>query len=63
MEANLLETVQVHQQIWDKVIQIFDQLVKLLPDALLTAEEFAVILQAAFDNLDLGLLPAVWIRY
>ncbi len=58
VEANLLETVQVHQQIWDKVIQIFDQLVELLPDALLTAEEFAVILQAAFDNLDLGLLPS-----
>lgn len=36
VKANLLETVQVHQQIWDKVIQIFDQLVELLPDALLT---------------------------
>ena len=56
--ANLLEAAQVHQQIWDKVIQIFDQMSQLLPDTKLTAEEFAVILHAAFDNLDLGLLPS-----
>lgn len=59
-EANdhgLLESIQLHQQIWDHVIQIFDQMSQLLQDTLLTAGEFAVILQSAFDNLDLGLLP------
>lgn len=57
VEAGLLEAAQVHQQIWDKVIGIFDQISRLLPDTPLSAEEFADILHCAFDNLDLGLLP------
>jgi len=58
VEADLLETAQVHQQIWDKLIFIFDQMAQLLGDTLLSAEEFAVILKTAFDHLDLGLLPS-----
>ena len=57
LEQGLLETVQVHQQIWDRVIQIFNQIDQLLQDMPLSAEEFSVLLHAAFDNLDLGLLP------
>ncbi len=57
VENNFLETAQVHQQIWDKIIQIFDQMSRILQDELLTAEDFAMILHSAFDSLDLGLLP------
>lgn len=57
LDHGLLETVQVHQQIWDRVIAIFNQLDQLLQDTPLSADAFAVILRAAFDNLDLGLLP------
>lgn len=57
VEHHLLDTAQVHQQIWDKVIQIFNQISQILQDSLLSAEEFAVILHSAFDNLNLGLLP------
>lgn len=57
MEHSFLEAAQVHKQIWDKVIQIFDQMSRILQDTPLTADEFAVILHSAFDNLDLGLLP------
>ncbi|MBQ3510106.1 MAG: helicase-exonuclease AddAB subunit AddB [Peptococcaceae bacterium] len=57
VEHNLLEAAQVHQQIWDKVIQIFNQMTRILQESLLSADEFAVILHSAFDNLDLGLLP------
>ena len=57
IEHHFLDVAQVHQQIWDKIIQIFDQMSRILQDAVLTADEFAVILHSAFDNLDLGLLP------
>ncbi len=57
VEHHFLETAQVHQQIWDKVIQIFDQMDRILQEDVLSADEFAVILHSAFDNLDLGLLP------
>lgn len=52
-----LAEAQVHQQIWDHVIQILDQMDNLLADQPLSAEEFSTILRTAFDNLDLGLLP------
>ncbi len=54
---NLMEEAQVHQQIWDKMIHIFDQMSTLLQDTPLTSEAFAAILQSAVQNLDLGLLP------
>ena len=57
VEYSFLKAAQVHKQIWDKVIQIFDQMNHILQDTLLSADEFAVILHSAFDNLDLGLLP------
>ncbi len=57
VEHSFLEAAQVHKQIWDKVIQIFDQMNRILQDTPLTADAFAVILHSAFDNLDLGLLP------
>lgn len=57
LAQGFLETVQVHQQIWDRVIQIFDQIDQLLQDTPLSAEAFALLLHTAFDNLDLGLLP------
>ena len=57
VEHSFLEAAQVHKQIWDKVIQIFDQMTRILQDTRLSADEFAVILHSAFDNLDLGLLP------
>ena len=56
-EGGFLESVQTHQQIWDKVVEIFNQMDYLLGDTLLTLEDFAVLLQSAFDKLDLGLLP------
>lgn len=56
--CELLEQAQVHQQIWNKLIHIFDQMTNLLQDTFLTVEEFSVILQAAVQNLDLGLIPS-----
>ncbi len=58
MEHQMLETAQMHQQIWDKIIHIFDQITQLLQDTMLSADAFAVILQSAVQNLDLGLLPS-----
>ncbi len=57
VEQGLLDIAQVHQQIWEHLIQIFDQMSQILQQTLLSAEEFAVLLQSAFDHLDLGLLP------
>ena len=58
LQQNLLDVAQVHQQIWDKLIHIFDQMGQLLHDTKLTAESFATILLSAVQNLDLGLLPS-----
>ena len=61
MEAaghQLLEEAQIHQQIWDKLIHIFNQMTALLQDTVISAEAFYIILQSAVENLDLGLLPS-----
>lgn len=54
----LMDVAQVHQQIWTKLIHIFDQMTHLLQDTLLSLDEFATILQFAVQNMDLGLLPS-----
>ena len=58
MTHQLLEAAQIHQQIWEKIIHIFDQMSHLLQDTMLSANDFSVILQSAVQNLDLGLLPS-----
>lgn len=58
LQYQLMDTVQVHQQIWAKLIHIFDQMTRLLQDTVLSFDEFLTILQFAVQNMDLGLLPS-----
>ena len=57
-DKQLLETAQLHQQIWDKLIHIFNQIAALLQDSPLSADAFGTILETAVQNLDLGLIPS-----
>ena len=56
-EGGFLETVQTHKQIWEKIVEIMNQMDYLLGDTALSLEDFGILLQSAFDKLDLGLLP------
>ena len=58
MQHQLPEQAQIHQQIWDKLTHIFNQITLLLQDTPLSADSFYTILQSAVENLDLGLLPS-----
>lgn len=57
-EQGQITMAQTNQQIWDKLVEIFNQMTEILADVLLTPEEFAALLTTAFANLDLGLLPS-----
>jgi len=58
IEENMLEKAQTHQQIWDKLILIFDQMSEILGETSLTVADFAALLNTAFSSLDLGLIPS-----
>lgn len=58
-EANgLNETVQVHQRVWKGLTELFDQIEVLLGDVVLSREEFRILMNSAFENLNLGMLPS-----
>ena len=55
--GGMLETAREHRQVWDGVIQLLDQLVETLGEEDLPLEEFARILEAGFEGLQLALIP------
>jgi ATP-dependent helicase/nuclease subunit B len=44
-------------QVWSVIIGIFDQLIELLGEEIIPAEEYASILRAGFEAVEVGLLP------
>lgn len=57
-EQELLDIAQTHQQIWDKLILIFDQMTEILGGEGLLVSDFSALLNTAFTGLDLGLIPS-----
>jgi ATP-dependent helicase/nuclease subunit B len=55
--AGLLDTAREHRQIWDGVVQLFDQLVETLGDEHLTLDEYARLLESGMEGLQVALIP------
>lgn len=54
---NALDKIQESTQIWNMIIEIFDQLVELEGDDVKTIKEYLRILEAGFTEVSLGLIP------
>jgi ATP-dependent helicase/nuclease subunit B len=57
IKENQLEYAEEASQIWSVIIGIFDQLVELIGGEEISAEEYAAILKAGFEAVEIGLLP------
>jgi len=50
-------TAKMHMQIWPKICEIFDKLVEMLGDEVVTVKTFAATLDAGFNQVGLGRVP------
>jgi len=57
IEENQLEYAEEASQIWGVIIGIFDQLIELIGEEEIPAEEYAAIMKAGFEAVEIGLLP------
>ena len=55
-EGNLSEA-KLHEQIWDSVIQVLDEIVAGLGDESLNIEDYSIILASGLEAIELGLIP------
>lgn len=51
------EKAREHAQVWDRVIDMLDQLVELMGDENASVETFAALLETGLENIKLGLVP------
>jgi ATP-dependent helicase/nuclease subunit B len=56
-ETGSLEYAEEMSQVWEVILQIFDQLVEILGDQVLTNEEYEIILKTGFESIQMGMLP------
>jgi len=54
--GNIIEA-QIHAQIWDAVIDVFDQIVFGLGEESLTLSDYSVVLQSGLEGIQLGTVP------
>lgn len=52
-----LDIVRENTQIWNVVLQIFDQMVEILGDNKVSLKEYLHILEAGFMSLEVGIIP------
>jgi len=57
LAAGELETAQEYEQVWEGLMDLFDELVTGLGDTPLRLEEYAAILDAGMEGLKLRLIP------
>ena len=55
--ASAVEERDEHEQVWANVSKLFDEMVELLGEQRLPAEEFVEILEAGLEQFDLALTP------
>ncbi|MCS7159989.1 MAG: PD-(D/E)XK nuclease family protein [Gemmatales bacterium] len=55
--AGRLEEAAEHAQVWDGLVQVFDELEMALGREKLSCQDFAAVLETALDSLTLGLVP------
>ncbi|HVI41856.1 MAG TPA: PD-(D/E)XK nuclease family protein, partial [Anaerovoracaceae bacterium] len=57
IEDNQYEYAEEASQIWSVIVAIFDQLIELIGDEEISAEEYGTILKSGFEAVEIGLLP------
>lgn len=56
-EKESFEYVNENTQIWNIVMEVFQQLVEILGDSIMTLKEFISVLQTGFSEYQLGIIP------
>ncbi len=56
-EEGRIEYVNENTQIWNIVMEVFDQLVEILGDIKVTLKEYSKILEAGFAQYEVGIIP------
>lgn len=56
-EAGRFDVVRENTQIWNIVLDIFDQIVEIMGDQEVTLKEYLRILEAGFASLEVGIIP------
>ncbi|QIB26362.1 helicase-exonuclease AddAB subunit AddB [Caloranaerobacter azorensis] len=56
-EAGELEQVNENTQIWNIIIEVFDQLVEMLGDTTIGIKDYKKILESGFGEYEVGILP------
>ena len=56
-EKGGLSEAKLHEQIWEAVIQVMDEIVVGLGDECLELEDYALILSSGIEAIELGLIP------
>ena len=52
-----LEQAREHRQLWDSVVELFEQLVEICGDQQMTLKDYAVIINEGLEGLNLSLIP------
>jgi len=52
-----LEEAQIHSQVWQKFIDLLDQLAEVLGEEELTLEQFSSIMESGLESIEMGLIP------
>ncbi|GAB1477241.1 helicase-exonuclease AddAB subunit AddB [Bacillota bacterium] len=52
-----LEAAMELQQIWESVLDLFDQLIELMGEEAISHEDYGAMLKSGFESIELGLIP------
>ncbi len=54
---NNLDYVNENTQIWNTIMDVFDQLVEILDDKVISLKEYTKVLESGISNFEIGLIP------
>ena len=55
--AGRIEQADEHQQVWDELVALFEEMVELLGDEPMSLDRFGEVLESGFEQFDLALTP------
>ena len=56
-DKNNLEYVNENTQIWNTIMEVFDQLVEILQDKTISMKEYIKVLESGLVNFEIGIIP------
>ncbi|MBM7562255.1 PD-(D/E)XK nuclease family protein [Fusibacter tunisiensis] len=57
IENQNFEEAQIFSQIWNKTLSLFDQMVAVMDSEILTVKDLGQLMEAGFENMEVGVLP------